>query len=425
MNLFRRLVLPRWLWTVLAVLLALTLIKPPAPGDPVRILLWDYTWPLRPDGEETYGQWLEQTVASFREANPGVEVEFRLIPWGLGPAQLAEAWLGRGGPDLYSGPLETLPVGLDGLAPFRPEVLPGSLLSWAAAPVTSGRQVMALPRWGWLEALAGDPVALKAAGIEAEAVATQGWTYEEFAEAIKKIGQTRNLGRKVWGLTTDHDGRLLHGLVAAAGFPRIFDPSGLPAWPVQAVKSVTGSIGPLVSDGSVALASPGRESMLELYLARRTGLVGPVGPWILQVMEERKARGRGDARETLLLPFPGPSREKSRPLMSLSVLAVRRDPSDRGGRKSQAAAQLARHLAANSEGVARRLGAVWAYQGSDPDRLNLAALPAKALIIPAQTGIPGGPGLLINRKDLAGAAGLLLKGKIEPEAFLSLVAPNR
>ncbi len=446
MNLFRLRSGPRWpwparwLWPALMVILALPVIMalmmayreggqgplagdPPGPAGPVRLVLWDYNWPLRPGPEGTYRQWLEGALASYKSANPGIEIDYHLIPWGLGPAQLAEAWTAGTGPDIYSGPLETIPEELQGLAPFRPDSVPGSPLPWTLPPLTTGRQVLALPRWGILEALAGDPAALKAAGVDVGEVASRGWTYEEFAATAKKIGKTRYLGRKVWGLVSDQDGRLIHGLVASAGFPRLLDPLGRPAWPAGAVRDIIEPIRPLVSDGSIALASPGRESMLELYLAKRTGMVGPVGPWMLRAMEERKARGLSDARETRLLPFPGHSRENSRALVSLTVLAVRRDPADRGGRKTQAATLLARHLAAASEAPANRLGAVWAYQGGQATQPDLEALVSKAVVIPAQAGSPGGPGVLVTRKDLSQAAGLMLKGKIDPDVFLNLVAP--
>lgn len=400
------------------------------PNSPIKVVFWDYNWPMRPGVKGTYREWLEARLASFKEANPEIEVEYRLLSWGTGPAELAEAWApgnesGASGPDLYSGPLESLPNGLEGLSPFETGMIPENPMPWAAAPIIGSGRVKALPRWGMLEALGGDPSALKSAGLNPDAVVKEGWTYAEFGSALQKIGRTRRLGRKVWGLTVDQDGRFLHGLAAVAGAPRIFTPSGRTAWTAESLYPAVELVSPLISDGTIALASSGRDSMLELYLSQRTGLVGPVGPWLISAMEDRRKRGLTDFRETVLLPFPASTREDSRALMSLSVLAVRSEPGGRGGRRAEAARLLARHLAAASGEVSSRLGAVGAYRnrhGVNSAASHLELLAERAKVIPAQPGAPGGPGILIYHGNLAEAAGLLLKGKMDPQAFLGLIA---
>lgn len=315
----------------------------------VTLVVWDTDWPVTWVDGLGYAEFLDAVSLGFQERWPGVEIDYRLFQPGEVEKKMAEAVsAGAGLPDVYIGPLtwHILRGPVVGLGPVLDKQTLSELSPVVLDAVSSGGDIIALPRWVDVSSWAACPVAVQRVGVERiSSLRMRGWTWQDVA--VFPAGQEK------WHLALDPRGgtAFKHILQNALGRGSISEgPREEDMW--GAVRAVAEAVWTLRERGR--LPDRGGRTYAGVFPAMWKGqalFVGPVNSGFLRHVDERRAMLKTKdpktvLEEPLLVPVPGlrPGVKHIAPLQ-VEALAVFSRADDPTGTRARFAAELAAYLA--------------------------------------------------------------------------------
>ncbi len=339
------------------------------PAKEYRLQYWDYRWPLHLTDAGTFETYTQELLAAFREDYPNVTVEYRLLDFADGPAELARALAAGEAPDVYASFNEPGPPGMEwrvAAGPYFTEAEREGLLPLAAAAV-SVEEMAAWPRWLDTPLWYGHRALLTQAGVDPEDIAANGWTWDEFAQVAARAGKgSHSL------LFNPAASVSLVSLLANSPTGQADAAVGGPVWSAPALTEVLSWIGALRDAGSGGANAKMDALILPLYWEGRVMTAAGLGPWFPSwVIQSGKA---GVSSIPVPLPVPHAAGTEGVFPITAGTITVFRQGEYRGDDHTRAAMELARFLSRqHSSYLARRLGfiPVWPEDLAD----WLAALP--------------------------------------------------
>ena len=146
-------------------------------------------------------------VADYNAAHPNVEVKLEMYPWSNDTAPLATTLAAGNPPDVTRQSIPGVSVALQSpllidVAPFlKPEEIADYGKDILAPPTINGKVILWPQDRDWGTMLAANGTMLQAAGIDVKGIHTNGWTFDEFRAAVKKLTN----GDTTYGLAFSND----------------------------------------------------------------------------------------------------------------------------------------------------------------------------------------------------------------------------
>lgn len=341
-------------------------INPEAKIDPLKhytLTFWDFDRPPA-GGADLYRVELAAAVREFGRLYPNATVRVELLPWGEGEELLKEALRQGEPPDvLASGPLlgwEFGPL----LVPCAPYLTAEELEGYspvAREGAGRGGTLVVWPRWLSFPLWAGNAKLLAAAGVNPARIQAESWSWEEFtraAEALKQLSGSPFL-------FTSYS---LASLWRELGRGDLATPNASP-WAAKRVRAAAERAQAFWQQGAVPyrIGSDGYAG-LEDFFTGRAAVFGPVEPWFLRAVAERRERVERGLLEpgappfpVILLPPAGLNEGGVLPVWQENLL-VFRQRRYRGDDHTRLAMELARHLSRTAGQLAARLDVVPAWR---------------------------------------------------------------
>ena len=141
-------------------------------------------------------------VEQFEAENPDIDIEYEILSWLEGPQKFEVALNAGNPPDVFWGNPQPkyVQTGLvidlydflsdEELAAYDKNLLDGFVIEG---------QLTGIPLYAGIWALGGNKALLEEAGIDWETIQVEGWTWDEFYSAVKKLTKTLPDGKKQWG----------------------------------------------------------------------------------------------------------------------------------------------------------------------------------------------------------------------------------
>ncbi|HYH05234.1 MAG TPA: hypothetical protein VEC37_19250, partial [Bacillota bacterium] len=282
------------------------------PEKAYRLQVWDYDLPLR---NCDYRQYLQKAVAGFQQKYPNIQVELRFLDLVNGPAEMEQA-LERGDPpDLYCSAFTIprfnlkyqIPVG-----PYFEQVKLDSQYSMSIQRLVQVDGVLCcFPRWLRMKIWVGNRPLLTAAGLDADQINKNGWTWSQLF-AIKD---------KLPAGTFSITGNFIPLGVMRQILPNncYVEQTGQSGWNwLQQLKETQ------------RLPDDFNSNMFERFITGKVMLLAGVTPRAAQVVGERLIQ-KGAGWEPVVLPAPELSKARMVHAVEPGVICVFRNPRRRGG----------------------------------------------------------------------------------------------
>lgn len=288
--------------------------------------LWDYKWPGA-EGDQWYEPFIAKTVGDFEKAYPNIKVELSLLDFRDGPHHFSKALASGDAPDVYCTAFDIpefnyrwqIPVGIflnpDELNEYYPNLR--KLLSF-------DNYLLTLPRWSAPAIWIGNRALLEKAGLSAEKIQNQGWSWQDFAK-LKGIIVPSCIGNfSANGLLTQ--------LVSEGSNP---NPSSI----LNIVE---------ISNGPLPWQSDLEAEMIHLFLSEKIPLLASVRPIIYDFIKQKTLTDHSGL-EPVILPSPSAMPGKIRLPVENGVIGIYRRRQTAGDDQLAAAARLAFFISVNQQ----------------------------------------------------------------------------
>lgn len=293
---------------LLVVLMATTLTVPVmAKKDVIR--LW--TYPVH----KQYDQELAELLAKFHAQNPGVEVQVEVLSWAEGPQKFEVALNAGDPPDVYWWKLDAkypktgLMVPLDNYLSAEERA---DLLSVGLKGYTLDGKLWGIPLYVFIYTLGGNRELLDQANIDWRKIQRDGWTWDEFLDATKKLTRKLPDGRTQYGFVMPgYNSELLEMLMLNNGATDLVLPNGKLAWSQTKIAEAFTLIRKLMDNGMMPKECSGMSAgrRWELFNTWDTAMFGRGIPYF-EVMSIQRAKDIADGTiagkpiNYVSLPFP-------------------------------------------------------------------------------------------------------------------------
>ncbi|GAA3401881.1 ABC transporter substrate-binding protein [Paenibacillus hodogayensis] len=286
---------------------------PSAAPDTVKV----WTYPVHAKYEDD----IKQLVADFNKTNPNIKVEYEVLSWAEGPKKFDVALNAGNPPDLYFSGMNgqyvntglALPIDSYMTDEIKNDYLPGTLDTMKFGGKQYGMPLYQ-SLWGW----GANKRILEEAGVDYKKIQENGWTWDEFLEAAKKLNKKLPDGNTQYALVTDGSSiDFLDMISRSAGLVDAVDEKGNFIWNDSKIADAIGFISKLVKDGvlpkeTVAL-QPAKRS--EMFYAGQAAIISKAIPYYDVMIDNRNkdidsGKVQGEKIEYIQLPVPHSSSVK-------------------------------------------------------------------------------------------------------------------
>lgn len=285
--------------------------KTEAAAKPDTVKVW--TYPVHGKYEDD----LKDLIKDINAKYPNIKVEYEMLSWAEGPKKFDVALNAGDPPDLYfhavAGSYVNTGLALQLDKYLTPEIkddyLPGTL----DLAKIQGKQY-GLPlyqfQWGW----GGNKRILEEAGIDWKKIQQQGWTWDEFLEAGKKLTKKLPDGSTQYGLVTDGNGAnndFIQLVTRNSGLQDVVDKDGKFIWNDDRILDSMKFIDSLIKSGIMpketsALAAAKRTDM---FYAGQAAIISKAIPYYDVMIANRNkdidaGKVKGEKIDYVQLPVP-------------------------------------------------------------------------------------------------------------------------
>lgn len=276
---------------------------------PDTVKVW--TYPVHGKYEDD----IKQLVADFNKTYPNIKVEYEVMSWAEGPKKFDVALNAGNPPDLYFGGMNgqyvntglAMPIDNYLTDDIKNDFLPGTLDT-----MKFGGKQYGLPLyqslWGW----GANKRILDEAGIDYKKIQENGWTWDEFLQAAKKLTKKLPDGSTQYALVTDGTSiDFLDMITRNAGLVDAVDEKGNFIWNDNKIADAVNFINTLVKDGvlpkeTVAL-QPAKRT--EMFYAGQAAIISKAIPYYDVMITNRNkdidaGKVQGEKIEYIQLPVP-------------------------------------------------------------------------------------------------------------------------
>jgi multiple sugar transport system substrate-binding protein len=276
---------------------------------PDTVKVW--TYPVHGKYEDD----IKLLVADFNKTYPHIKVEYEVMSWAEGPKKFDVALNAGNPPDLYFGGMNgqyvntglAMPIDSYMTDEIKKDFLPGTLDTMKFGGKQYGMPLYQ-SLWGW----GANKRILEEAGVDYKKIQENGWTWDEFLEAAKKLGKKLPNGTQQYALVTDGTSiDFLDMITRNAGLVDAVDEKGNFIWNDSKISDAITFINKLVKDGilpkeTVAL-QPAKRS--EMFYAGQAAIISKAIPYYDVMIANRNkdidsGKVQGEKIEYIQLPVP-------------------------------------------------------------------------------------------------------------------------
>lgn len=301
-------------WQRLSVLAALMLLVAAAMTTPVLakkdvVRLW--TYPVH----KQYDQELAGLLATFHAQNPDVEVQVEMLSWAEGPQKFEVALNAGDPPDVYWWKLDAkypktgLMVPMDG---YLSKAERADLLEIGLNGYTLDGKLWGIPLYVFIYTLGGNRELLEEAKVDWRKIQREGWTWEEFIDAARKLTRKLPDGRTQYAFVMPgYNSELLEMLMLNNGATDLVIANGKLGWSQAKIAEAFALIRKLMDDGLMPKECSGMSAgrRWELFNTWDTAMFGRGIPYFEVMSNQRRADiaagvATGKPINYISLPFP-------------------------------------------------------------------------------------------------------------------------
>jgi len=276
---------------------------------PDTVKVW--TYPVH----AAYENDIKELIADFNKKYPHIKVEYEILSWAEGPKKFDVALNAGNPPDLYFGGMNgqyvstglAIPIDSYMTDEIKNDFLPGTLDTMKFGGKQYGMPLYQ-SLWGW----GANKRILDEAGIDYKKIQENGWTWDEFLDAAKKLSKTLPNGTQQYALVTDGTSiDFLDMITRSAGLVDAIDEKGNFIWNDNRIVEALGFISKLVKDGiipkeTVAIAPQKRT---EMFYAGQAAIISKAIPYYDVMIANRNkdidaGKVQGEKIEYIQLPVP-------------------------------------------------------------------------------------------------------------------------
>lgn len=260
---------------VVTVLIAsVLLVNPTAAMAETVLKLW--TFPV----DQLYEEELPLLVKQFEEMNPGVKIEYEIIPWAEGQQKFDVAINAGSPPDVFWGANDAKYIKTGLQIPLEDWLTADELADYEQNSLEDMRidgKIYSLPLYTLIWTLGGNQELLEEAGIDWISIQEQGWTFEEFAEITAKLTKELPDGRTQYGfIMPGYNDELLEFVLLGSGVYQMIGPDGNLLWTKKALTEAYTYIRELLDAGTLPREIAGMSAIKrwELFNSWDTAIFG-------------------------------------------------------------------------------------------------------------------------------------------------------
>lgn len=276
---------------------------------PDTVKVW--TYPVH----AAYETDIKQLIADFNKTYPNIKVEYEVLSWAEGPQKFDVALNAGNPPDLYFSGMNgqyvdtglALPIDSYMTDAIKSDFLPGTLDTMKFAGKQYGMPLYQ-SLWGW----GANKRIFDEAGIDYKKIQENGWTWDEFLEAAKKLNKKLPDGSTQYALVTDGTSiDFLDMITRSAGLVDAVDAKGNFIWNDSKIADAVNFINTMVKDGvlpkeTVALQPTKRT---EMFYAGQAAIISKAIPYYDVMIANRNkdidaGKVQGEKIEYIQLPVP-------------------------------------------------------------------------------------------------------------------------
>ncbi|NLM55403.1 MAG: extracellular solute-binding protein, partial [Firmicutes bacterium] len=298
-------------------------------------------------------------VEQFEAENPDIDIEYEILSWLEGPQKFEVALNAGNPPDVFWGNPQPkyVQTGLvidlydflsdEELAAYDKNLLDGFVIEG---------QLTGIPLYAGIWALGGNKALLEEAGIDWETIQVEGWTWDEFYSAVKKLTKTLPDGKKQWGfLMPGYNSELLEFLMLNNHAPQVIKADGTFGWEEERVLEAMQFIRKLMDEGLMPKEASGMASATswEMFCNWDTAIQGRGIPYYDVMQKDRAAdiaAGKIEGRpiEYVCLPIPHNEGAPQGTIVRVAGYSVFRQLRYQGDAHTANAVKVARYLTSDA-----------------------------------------------------------------------------